>query len=461
MSRSRPRRRGGPGVPGLLLLTLLSACGGGSTASAPDVLLVTVDTLRADHLSSYGYPRRTSPFLDALAASGVRFERAYASSSWTAPSVVSLLAGVDPVVHGVEHGQLAKGLIVQQEVIPESLALLPERLRAAGYRTFGVTANTHLYGRFGFERGFDRYECVGFLDAEAVLAVVRSWRDEILSGGPWLLWVHLLDPHAPYQPRAPWIDEYLPGYRELWRPLRHVIIAGQYGDAGIVPGTRRYSLVNALYDSEIAYADRAIRDLADAVELSDRDLVVATSDHGEELFEHGHYGHGVALFEESVRVPLILRLPGRRHAGRVVDDPVSGIDVFPTILDVVGVASPPGLQGRSLMPLVEGGDGGVGVRTVVSSLGRFPSQAADSITLGDWKYVEPRHGTEGHLLFQLSADPLEQRNAIERRPEAAERLAAALAERLAESRARRAEPGSAELSPEEVEQLRALGYLPN
>jgi arylsulfatase A-like enzyme len=441
----------------LLPAAIALACLGCGEAPPPNVLLVTIDTLRADRMSAYGHARDTTPWLSELAADGVRFDRAYASSSWTAPSVVSLLTSLEPATHGIEHGHLKDRVIVEQEVIPDALPFWPELLRNAGYRTFGITANTHLYGRFGFARGFDRYECVGFLDADRVLEVLLGWRDEIADSQPWFVWIHLLDPHARYTPRAPWIGDWFPDYRREWQPLRHVLVPGSYKELGAAPGTRRFELVQALYDSEIRYSDEAIRVAATALNLSERDLVVVTSDHGEEFLEHDHFGHGVSLFEEVLRVPLLLRLPGLRHAGRVIDTPVAAIDVLPSVLDALDLPAPPELQGRSLLPLLEG-DAAEEV-AVSASLARFPYLGKDALIQGRWKLVKPRNSEE-RLLFDLESDPGEQTDVSERERERSEAMALALARRLEAARERRVEPGSVELSSEELEQLEALGYVP-
>jgi len=437
---------------------LLAGCGS-EAPRAPNVLLVTIDTLRADRLSSYGYARQTSPFLDELAAAGIRFDRAYATASWTAPSVASLMTSLEPSVHGIEHGFIDDDVIVKQEVIPESVALWPELLREAGYRTYGVTANTHLYGHFGFAQGFDRYECVGFLDATKVIAVVDKWRGEIVGGDdPWFLWVHLLDPHGRYRPRKPWIQEYFPHFRPLWMPIRNVFVPENYKQFGVTRGTRVFDLVNALYDSEIAYTDRAIRSIAEKVGLAANDLVVVTSDHGEEFLDHGGFGHGITLYEEVIRVPLILRMPGAAHAGRVVSAPVSLIDVLPTVLDIVGAEAPAELQGTSLLPIVEGDE--ADERVVVASLARFVPLGTDSITRGRWKYIQHRVEKDRRMLFDVAADPAETRNLLESDPERAQALADALAAHLEANRARRIDPDTIDLSADEFEQLKALGYVP-
>jgi arylsulfatase A-like enzyme len=447
--RSRSRRR-------LLHAAIVLLAAGCGDAPRPNVLLVTIDTLRPDRMSAYGHQRDTTPFLAGLTAGGVRFDRAYASSSWTAPSLVSLLTSLDPPVHGIEHGHLKDRVIVEQEVVSERLPFWPELLRDAGYRTFGITANTHLYGRFGFARGFDRYECVGFLDAERVLEVLLGWREEIVDSKPWFVWLHLLDPHARYTPRAPWIGQYVPNYRKRWEPLRHVLVPGSYKELDVTPGSPRFELVQALYDSEIRYSDEAIRVAATALGLSDSDLVVVTADHGEEFLEHDHFGHGVSLFEEVLRVPLLLRLPGLAHAGRVVASPVGGIDVLPTVLDALDLPAPEGLQGRSLLPLIEGREREE--VPVTASLARFPFLGSDALIEGRWKYVQRRSG-QG-LLFDLESDPAEQTDLSEREARRAEQMALALSRRLAAASELRVEPGSVELSPQELEQLEALGYVP-
>ena len=160
----------------LVAAALLVGCGGeraadtpaAAAAGAPDIILITVDTLRADHVGATGYPRRTTPFIDSLAAAGTRFANAYSTSSWTAPAMVSIFTARYPSTHGVVHGLVAEGRVEHQEVIPSSLPTLTEGLKAAGYETFGISANRHLAHELGFGRGFDHYECVGFETADRV-----------------------------------------------------------------------------------------------------------------------------------------------------------------------------------------------------------------------------------------------------------------------------------------------------
>lgn len=443
----------------LLLASLVWLCG--CSPSRPDILLITVDTLRADRVSAYGHTRATTPVLDALAAEGVRFESAYSASSWTAPSLASLLTSLQPASHGVEHGHLAAGqalaadAVVKQEVIAEQVALWPELLAPAGYTSFGITANAHLDARFGFARGFFRYRCVGFEGLESVERVLEDFLEDLEGASPWFLWVHLLDPHAPYTPRPEWIRGQRPGFRGVPEPLASVRLESHYKDLGVERGTPAFELVNLLYEGEIAHTDAAIGRLLARLGLDGDELVFVTADHGESFLEHDRFGHGYNLYEEVVRVPLIVRMPGRTSAGRVVSQPVSGIDLLPTVLDALELEAPPALQGRSLLPLLRGEV--VPPRDVVTSLSRFPPLESRSLRRGAWKYVH-RYRDGRHALYDLEHDPGEQRNLLAERPEKALELAASLEVLAAEERAARVPPRLEPLSAEELSQLRALGY---
>ena len=427
-------------------------------------MLVTIDTLRADHVSSYGYRRPTTPVIDALARRGIRFENAWSSSSWTVPSVVSLLSGLQAPSHGVEHGHLApgKGLsadaLVEQEVIAPQVDTWAELLRAAGYTTFGITANGHLDARFGFAQGFDHYRCVGFAGAERVEEVAREWAGALQQAEPFFLWVHLLDPHAPYTPRRAWLAAHLPGFRGVPPRLRGVVVAQQYADErGITtPASPGFEMVRWLYDGEIAHTDAAVGRLLARAGVGDDDLVVVTADHGEEFLEHGRFGHGFTLYEESLRVPWVLRLPGGRHAGSVVRQPVGAVDVLPTVLDALGLEAPRAAQGRTAMGLVRGE--AEAPRDVFAALARFDPLRAHALRRGSWKLLR-REATGRSELYDLASDSAEAIDLASKRPERTRELEAALERGLAAQRAQRIEPGHEPLSAEQLRRLEALGYV--
>jgi choline-sulfatase len=428
----------------------------------PNVILITIDTLRADRLSCYGYTRETTPFLDQLARDGIRFTRAYSNASWTVPAMVSLLTGLLPTTHGVEHGTIEnRSDVVNQEVVPGEAQMWAEVLQRAGYRSFGITANGHFDPRFGFDRGFERYRCIGFADAEGLKQVLTSWRREIVESPPYFLWVHLFDPHAPYRFHASAMREYHPQFRRIPNKVRarlqNELVPEYLKRAEVTEGSDRFRYVNALYDGEVRYTDTVIREIFEDLPISSGDLVIVTSDHGEEFLEHQKFGHGNTLYEEVVKVPLILRLPESESAGVVVDRAVSLVDLLPSILDYLDIAIPVELQGQSVLPLLRGEQSSP--RFILTSLSRFPALKTKSITLGSWKYVHHYADPEQTGLFELSRDPGEQRNLLHRRSELAESLERLLFELEAQAQQQRLSPGTQVLAPEEVDRLKALGYL--
>jgi choline-sulfatase len=302
-----------------------------SRSERPNVLLVTIDTLRADHCSAYGYPVPTTPVLDRLARSGTLFLTAYAPSATTAPSHASLLTG--------RHFR-SLGVLKNGHVLSEDARTLAEILREHGYDTAAFVSSFPLRARFGFGQGFDHFDEEFTLEeaslgrrrgeqahdrlAEATVRRVRAWLDAHHPRRPVFAWVHFIDPHHPY--RAP------ERFAARW-------------PRGTERRVRRY-------DAEVRYADKNLGRLVRAMERIEGragTLIVVTSDHGEGLGGHGWKFHGVNLYEEAVRVPLVVRWRGRIEEGRTVAEPVSVLDIPPTILDLVGssAALPP--DGRNLL----------------------------------------------------------------------------------------------------------------
>jgi len=413
-------------------------------------------------LGAYGYHRDTSPFLDSLAAEGLLFTRAYSVSSWTVPSVASLLTGLHPESHGVAHGLVEQDEIFGQEVLADEYQLLAEILKQAGYRTFGITASLHLAGEFGFSQGFDRYENLGFESADKEFPVLRVLKEEILSGeGPYFLWLHLFDPHDPYHPRRPWIEGYFPdqeaatefGFLSPRELRRHRRERPGAEDEQIDEVTE---FAQAAYDSEINYVDRAVQVAFEALGVSSEDLIVITSDHGEEFLEHGDYGHAETLYEEQVRIPMIVRLPGKAHPGKVVQEPVSIVDILPSLLDWLHIDQPEAIHGKSFLVGLE--ETTLPPRPIFLSLSR-PNTELSSVMTGEWKYIhDHREGAE-HKLFDLSSDPAERTNLIGKESARADELARELSSHLAMAESQKLESSLEQVSPETIEQMRALGYV--
>ena len=322
----RTHRRRAPrkpaGFPLLFLLCLVARPLAAALPVKPNILLVTVDTLRADRLGCYGSKTVPTPAADALAGRGALFSRAFAHTPSTLPSHANILLGLTPNAHGVHDNS---GFIVRDDFLT-----LAEWLKAQGYATAAFIGAFPLDSRFGLVQGFDVYDDnygsqgptdMVFVErkADAVVGAAREWLEGRTS--PWFVWVHLFDPHQPYDPPEPFKSR----YRE--RP----------------------------YDGEIAYADSALAKLLGLIEepqVRDRTVVIYTADHGESLGEHGESTHGYFAYNATLHVPLILALPGAKAAR--VDANVGHVDIYPTVCDLVGGKKPDGLQGRSLLPLVRG-----------------------------------------------------------------------------------------------------------
>lgn len=339
-----------------LFLDRGEASGRRGSEGRPSLVLVSLDTVRADHLSLYGYGRPTTPRLEGFAREAHVFTRAYSSSSWTLPSTATLLTGLLPGQHGA--------VTVHTRLGPD-VPTVAERLRAAGYRTAAVTDGGFAGFGWGFDRGFQRYDVTpgaawhaAAKDAAGIFGSAADWvrrnRHE-----PFFLFVHTYEAHQPYLNREGFADPFLrPGERgKDWR-----VRANPREEPPGPDGLRR---MVALYDGEIARADRYLGELLDVLdeELGGRVAVVVTSDHGEEFLEHGDLEHGFGkVFDPNVRVPLVVKAPGATP-GRRVEVAVSGIDVAPTLLELAGLLHDD-LPGRSLLSLASGsgeaanGDGG-------------------------------------------------------------------------------------------------------
>lgn len=474
----RPGQRGeNRWIQAVILTAAIAAggCGGGGEAphavgtppsdatgaeTAPSILLLTIDTLRADHLPFYGSGRETAPTLTHLAAGAVVYDGARSTSSWTVPSVVSWLTGVSPFSHGVIHGVTRHGQVFAQEVIPKALTCFPELLHRHGYRTMGITANAHLDPEHGFGRGFDRFACLGFAPAQRVDDVAREW----LSGGELserrtFLWLHYFDPHAPYVPHRPWFPRWAPdATKHEMEMLRRAHATWPKIPAEIRAHRDRYlSLVRALYDSEIAWCDSWIGKLLDDFPELDRFWIVFAADHGEELADHGNVGHGRTLFDETLRVPLFVRPPGGGNGSRIAE-PVSAVDIPRTILAIAGIDAGAQWQGHVLPGLPLPGSGPRD-EPVLAQLSRFPDVPNyAAIVDGRWKLIHTLQ-TDALALYDLEADPAEHHDLAAQQPGRARDL-----DRLLTSMVRALpdpprDPVTLAISKRREEQLRSLGYL--
>lgn len=312
-------------------------------AGAPNIILISIDSLRADHLHSYGYGRATSPNLDALAAEGTSFETVISPTSWTLPAHMTLLTSLPPEKHGV---------ITNRFRLSSSIPTLPEKLQRAGYTTAGFVSATYLDGLFGFSRGFDEYDDYTLLrvageksrramTAHLVANRAVDWLDArakqppAAARQPFFLFLHFFDVHYDYNPPPPYSRMFDRAYRGR--------STGELDDIRPGAAPRDVNHAVALYDGEIAWVDANIGRILARLRAQglDRNTIVAvTADHGEEFLDHGQAGHFKTLYDEVVRVPLIVRYPGHVAAGRRVAGQVRLMDVGPTLFSLAGVRLP-------------------------------------------------------------------------------------------------------------------------
>jgi len=359
------------GALGALLL-LLSACdgrGGKPALSArptpasgndQNVVLITIDTLRADHLGVYGYRKPTSPRIDAFATQAAVFDSAYTYWPKTRGSFVALLTG---------RRESQTGYGKSHPVVLSFNPTLASVLKGAGYRTTAIVDNGNLAAEYGYHKGFDTYRETwkekGLLtEMDKTRAITEggiAFLREAKPDRPFLLWLHYVNPHTPYAPPPPYDKAFLDAQARSGPGLP--VVNGYHG--GIpkqwaVPGENRLGYYVAQYDGEIATVDQEVGKVLDGLTasgLSERTVVMLTSDHGESLGEHGYYfDHGEDLFDPSLAIPLLLAVPGAPRGVRI-PLPASTLDLVPTLLDAVKVSYPPDLAGNSLLPAVRGAAG--------------------------------------------------------------------------------------------------------
>ena len=468
-----------------------------AVGTRPNLLLIVIDTLRADHLSAYGYARDTSPNISALADRGTLFLDAVSAASFTMPSMASLLTSRLPYEHRVRQhpSRLAQGELTLAEV-----------LRRAGYVTGGVVRNPLLIRKWGFDQGFGFYDAIqssllyGAEHPLFLLEVFERFRRASRNAegttesavrwlrrhrkDPFFLWVHFFDPHFPYNPPPPYDDVFSPRPATAYEKLPRGYRSGELkpDDVGVGAVTRDELFEGVVqYDGEIAYVDRHVGRLLDTLNqfgMSERTLVVLTSDHGEAFGEHGvTFEHGFNTYEELMHVPLLIAWPLRVAPGRRVQTQVSLIDVAPTVLDLLGSPIPPSMRGRSLVPLLVAAAAeweaqpaygenhpllpGHPSYSNMAKYGGIHSPGTEGqwrmIRLAPWKLIHIPGRPDGeNLLFHLGLDPTEEHDRVASQPEELRILLAHLESILREDQDRDAV--RVELTADDVERLRALGY---
>jgi len=443
---------------------------GRSERPLPNVIIVSLDTLRADHVGAYGYSRETTPNIDALAKDGALFENTYASSPWTLPSHVSMLSGLNCVRHRVYY---------EDDRIGPGIPWLATILGRQGYDCGAVTGGGYVSAFYGFSRGFGTYgmsqEEIGSGDnAQEAANLSLDWL-ESAADRPFFLFVHTYQLHLPYGPDEPYDKMFLDpdasvdvwdwkSPSQIYRPISDSLKRNIIG----------------LYDGNVRQTDevliKALVDRLKRLGLYDRTLLIVTSDHGEELDDHGGWAHTRTVYDEVVKVPLIVHFPGGRHAGQRLTPIVRLVDLVPTILEEAGVSYEENdFDGRSLRPILEGREKADRhfVAELAPNVTQTHNREAAAVNDGRLKMIVNRPPTLEDIayyssllpsvpsmeLYDLAADPGEKSNNLGRPDRAAS--ARALAERAeALLKGMKNRPGEKMKMPKDLEdRLRALGYI--
>ncbi|MGH7804794.1 MAG: sulfatase family protein [Candidatus Binatia bacterium] len=456
-----------------LLPSLLVRAAMGLVRASPErpwnVVWITIDTLRADHLGSYGYPRDTSPSIDSLARGGIRFDQAIVQWPKTTPSIASMLSGTYPHSNGVTR--------FTPLVVPDRVVSIAEILRDRGFATAAVSTHPALSPSYNVDHGFESFvETWGVYRGKSARAAKRAIRflGERTAERPCFRWVHFMDPHARYEPPAPFHSMFVGDAH--FDPSRKVRLnEGVEDDIGGVPGRSHladhdsFAYYVAQYDAEIRYVDSQVARVLAALDergLAERTIVVLTADHGESLGDHEYYfEHGRLPYDDCLRVPLVVRFPAALGAaGTVVKQPVELVGVTPTVLEVLGIPAPKSVQGSSLMPWIRGRTEGGSAFAGAGYRQHYQRVLRD----GRWKLVYVPADLDRRImrgapyeLYDVTADPGETRNLVDAEPDVAARLRADLERRMARydraaaSLTRTVEPADARA----LEELRSLGYL--
>ncbi len=445
---------------------------GTAPAGAPNVILLMADTLRADHLSCYGYAANKTPHLDALAADGVRFANTFSQASWTRPSVATILTGLYPASHGAMH---------KADILPDRVDTLAEVLARGGYHTIGFANNANVSPAFNFQQGFEAYTYLSpsfffgadepaaqltmynglrlvrerffaryvdvhnyYQPAEVVTATVKRWlAAEAKQSEPFFLFVHYMDAHDPYFVH-PFNGE---GYARVSNPNPLPALADKY---------------RKLYDGEISYLDEHVGALLDDLKargLYDRTLVILTGDHGEEFQEHGGWWHGTTLYDEQIHVPLIMKPASAGGGAKVVEELATSLDIAPTVLASAGLQAPEAMQGHAL-PL----DGSAApARQSVFAEEDLEGNVLQAVRTREWKFITANPGNPRGLapesLFDLGKDPGEHTDASAAVPAQKEMMRAELGKSVLTARAHAGASEQRGVDAATTERLRALGYV--
>ena len=464
-------------------------------SNSANVILITMDALRYDHLSCYGYRDIETPSIDSIAERGVLFSQAISQSSWTTPSFASMLTSHYPSVHDGGRILCEIGNNLKTEIIQE-IPMLPEILQEQGYSTGAFISNFNLASTYGFSRGFDDYfnfDHKTMKNEINYFLFIRNWRNlkkreydykhgktrsrlltekamewiESHAKNPFFLWIHYIDPHLPYEGYKESEVFNKPVYNDIRDKMDTLLsdaFSNQIRNGTLNLNSLEKRLLIELYDEEITETDTYIGKLLEkvrALDLEDKTLIVFASDHGEEFFDHHNFEHGHSLFDEVIRVPLIFQY--HEIPQNIVDKQVRAIDIMPSILEILNISCPDDISGRSLVPLMKSHDDNMEIPPAISEFMLY-FEERKSLRTEDFKLVFYPESKDTEL-YNLKKDPLELSNINTTNPEVSKMLFERLDSETNKSLELKAYltkgKGSNVVKPDKMlmEHLKALGYI--
>lgn len=432
-------------VLGLLILLCVGGC---QSQSRPNILLISIDACRADHLSSYGYGRETTPFIDSLAERGIRFENAFVNTHGTPSSHTTILSSLYQQSHRVSYNKL-KGSA--HHSIPDDVVLLQEILRKHGYLTLGVTGGGFMSGYLGFRRGFDYFDDTARGVESGTRKLVQLVRSHRGDERPMFALYHTYEVHSPYDPPEKFRQRFgkFDGSFETSSGTISKINRGV-----IQPSSEHLEFIRAMYDAGLAFTDHTLRTMfsqLDELGFFDNYLVLLTSDHGEELGERGRFGHHDLLYDELLRTPLIITGTGVPQ-GSIDQRLASSIDITPTILAFAGIEVDSQFEGTNLLRPPQK------TRSEQAVYSQYKGKRY-SIRTHEWKLILNMRPISAEL-YALTTDPAEKRNVAGEFPERVAQLSSSIRRwRNARARLPAGRTVAPQMTPEQRAQLNALGYL--
>ncbi len=371
-----------------------------NASKKPNVVVIVICSLRADHLPFYGYKTNTAPFLSEISTKSIIFENAYSVSSLTGAATASIFTSVYPSQHGVVEGATATDISLRK--IRDEVSTMAEGFKEKGYRTYAVCENVNICREGGFARGFDKFDRQ--LSKESVINdKLKEWKREIKSRKPYFLFLYYNGPHMPYARRRPWFEE---------------------------KNNPKLNEISA-YDSEINNVDCKIQEMFKFFKWNKNTLLILTADHGEEFYEHGGTGHGSTLYSETLRVPLLIYFSNDDLKGKRIKHNVSIIDILPTLREFIGLPLDTNSKGVSLVPFLKNEVFQYKERFIYSEVSRRKKYYGKDIVrraviYGDWHYIYTAPDSEE--FFNLKIDPAEKINKINETPEIASLLRTKISE---------------------------------